>query len=109
MPHNVDVNKAIDKKIEDFVNTVCKPTAAHAEQYAKDNAPWTDRTGEARKMLLGGVINTDDDIGFFVAHRKDYGEWLETANDGRYAILRPTVEHFRDDFLNLARKTFGGK
>jgi hypothetical protein len=66
----------------------------HAENFARSNAPWTDRTGNARN-------------GLFVAHEKEpmvvhrlityhtmpYGLWLEVRWSGRYAIIGPTMFH----------------
>jgi hypothetical protein len=93
-------------KVRDFVDAVCRGYANEAEQYAKENAPWTDRTTMARRELHGYVIDNDKEIGFGVAHRVDYGVELETAHDGQYAVLRPTVDHFAEEFLAKARDFF---
>lgn len=67
---------------------------ARMESYARTNAPWTDRTSNARN-------------GLFVAHQKvpmvyhrlvtyhtmHYGLWLEIRWSGRYAIIGPTMLH----------------
>jgi hypothetical protein len=48
---------------------VCESIAAKAEQYAHDNAGWTDRTHDVRNMMQGQVIDDGHDIGFRVVHR----------------------------------------
>ena len=106
-----------------FVETACKKYAAEAEQLAKANAPWEDRTGDARKLLKGvaldgktevklkkGTVTIGEDncIGFALVHRVGYGKYLEKDGDGKYAILKPVIEAMRPRFLNTARQIFGG-
>jgi len=76
-----------------------------------DRSPWTKLTGEARKLLKGYVIKKDENnmLGFGVAHRVSYGAYLEFANSGRHAILRPTIEALRLKFFNEVKKILGGK
>lgn len=66
--------------------------AEELENYARQNAPWEDQTGNARALLnaTAGV-----DMGYVtltLAHGVDYGIWLETIQDGTYAIIMPTIE-----------------
>ena len=103
-----NVEAALKRLIDRFRDSVCLKYAVEAEQYAKANAPWTDRTGEARKTLKGYVIDEEQAVGFGIAHRKEYGKQLETARDGKYAILKPTIENLRKGFLDTARLIFGG-
>ena len=62
------------------------------EAEAKTNAPWTDRTGNARQGLSGGAEIDGDSIVIYVAHSMEYGIYLELSNAGKYAILKPTIE-----------------
>lgn len=63
------------------------------EAYAKDNASWTDRTGNARQGLQGFVEDVSETIiDVYISHGVDYGKWLELAHAGRYAILWPTIQ-----------------
>jgi len=73
--------------------------AANAMQrFAQQNAPWTDRTGEARKNLRGyaGLGRNGQCWCAAIEHGPaiDYGVWLETRWNGRYAIVAPTQEAF---------------
>jgi len=103
-----DVQAAVGRLLVRFMDTACAKYAAEAEQIAKANAPWTDRTGDARKLLKGKVIDDGESLGVRLMHRVEYGKHLETAHDGKYAILKPTIEGLRSDFFSVARKFFGG-
>ena len=107
--NNVDLQAAVGKLLVKFRDTVCKKYAAKAEQIAREQAPWTDRTGNARKLLKGDYIDDGESLGFSLAHRVEYGKYLETANDGKYAVLKPTIEFLREGFLEAARQTIGGR
>jgi len=65
-----------------------------AESYARENAPWTDRTSNARN----GLFATHDKVPMvvhrlIVYHTMPYGLWLEVRWSGRYAIIGPTLFH----------------
>ncbi len=62
------------------------------ERYAKTNAPWTDRTGQARARLSAKYERTSDaTFDVSLSHGVPYGVHLEYRDSGRYAILRPTL------------------
>lgn len=71
------------------------------EGYAKQNAPWRDRTGHARQGLHAGVEGRGDEFVLYLSHGVKYGIWLELARAGKYAIVRPTF----DAHLARIRKT----
>ncbi len=66
--------------------------AKRVEAYAKEHAPWQDRTGEARKGLTakGKQRLVYYEIELF--HTVEYGVWLEVRWSGKYAIIQPTLE-----------------
>lgn len=71
--------------------------AAAMEEYAEARAPWQNRTWKARKGLYGYADKVEDDkFVAGVAHgpEVDYGIWLETRWNGRYAIIAPTQAAF---------------
>jgi hypothetical protein len=120
----MDIQVAMERLVKRFNETVSAKYAVQAEQFAKDNAPWENRTGDARKLLKGVVLNgetavdteagritigKENSIGFALVHRVKYGKWLEVANSNKYAILKPTIEAHRTEFLETVRKFFGGK
>lgn len=69
------------------------------ENYAKQNRPWTDRTGHARQRLTGWVETLSDRTRIHIGHGVDYGIYLELANQKRFAILQKTVNTVSPEIL----------
>lgn len=69
-------------------------TAIDALEYAKANAPWADRTGDAREGLDVDVSWEGHTLVWEMFHTVDYGLYLETRWNARYAIIMPTLEQF---------------
>lgn len=81
--------------IERGIYAICQSRAPEIEQWMKDNAPWTDRTGNARQALYTEVNwMVGEMIELIMAHGMDYGIYLELRNAGRYAIIAPTLDRF---------------
>lgn len=82
--------------------------AAQLEASAKQNAPWTDRTGNARRTL-SGFIKKDGESAYAigVCGNMPYSPRLETGFGGRYAILAPTLYAAAPDMIKrLTRSIF---
>ncbi len=65
--------------------------APKTEAWAKHNAPWNDRTTNARNGLFSQDYNEGTKYGIIVAHSVDYGIYLETKprrKGGRPIILK---------------------
>jgi hypothetical protein len=63
------------------------------ESYARTNAPWTDRTGNARNGLRAVPFHESPIAhGITLFHSVPYGIWLEVRHEGRYAIINKTIE-----------------
>jgi len=84
---------------------------AHAVQlavrildYAKQNAPWQDRTGDARRLLDVDVQQDEDTIVIQLYHQVDYGLWLEVIESGRFAIIMPTLERFAGEAFTVTNE-----
>ena len=78
--------------------------AGQLEGQAKDNAPWTDRTGNARNGLFGNIAIGKDEVVIRLGHSMDYGIFLELARDGRYAILSPIMNKATPDIYKTYKK-----
>ena len=66
---------------------------AEAEGEAKVNAPWTDRTGNARNSITGVYLGKNGgklESALFIG--MEYGVFLELANGGKYQIVWNTLE-----------------
>jgi hypothetical protein len=67
--------------------------AKEVEAYAKEHAPWHDRTGDARSGLTATAEQRLVRYTITLYHTVDYGIWLEVRWNGKYAIILPTIEH----------------
>ena len=72
---------------------------------AKQNAPWADRTGDARAGLDVDVSREGQDIVLELFHTVDYGLWLEVKNSGELAIIMPTLEKYAPDVFGAMNVT----
>jgi hypothetical protein len=57
----------------------------------KLNAPWTDRTSNARNGLGAVVFKQGSKWVLNLFGRASYQIYLEKSNSGRYAIIGPTI------------------
>lgn len=106
MPFKWDVapNQAFPALVDAYTKTiflsgrrVADSRAKEGEQWMKDNAPWQDRTGDARAGLHVDVLESPGVLAELVfAHGEDvpYAVWLEIANGGRYAIIAPAIDYW---------------
>jgi len=84
-----EVNKRITLAV-DFA-------AGEGVKQLKTQAPWTDRTTNARSGLVAVPEHSGvSQIGFaqheiIFAHAVTYGIWLEICNHKKYQIIMPTV------------------
>jgi hypothetical protein len=66
--------------------------ARGVEDAARGNAPWDDRTGDARSGLKAEVQHEGGDIILTLYHTVEYGLWLEVIQNGSFATIMPTLE-----------------
>jgi hypothetical protein len=108
MIKGVDAIKLNLDKLDDLIKDKCgkalEYTIDYAENEAKKNAPWEDRTGNARNSILGIVWPEENNsliaslsIGMF------YGLYLELSYQGKYKIVWPTILNARPMVLRLLR------
>ena len=88
-PHLMELPSKLRKQI-------AKEFAAEApkvQEYMKRNAPWQDRTGDARAGLTAVYVGDRfvERSVIRLSHGVPYGIFLETRNAGRYAIIVPTL------------------
>lgn len=72
-----------------------------------DDFFWNNQTFQAKKNVFGGVLDESDFIGFFIAHGKEWGVYLELANDRQNEALRPIINSLWDDFIKDVKKIYG--
>ena len=90
-----DLGKAIAKTGERVLTHALVPylsrQADMLRNQMKQDAPWADKTGMARRTLLVEVEQDDKKIALVFSHGVPYGKYLELSNGGRYAIVGPTI------------------
>lgn len=77
------------------------------ESYAKTNARWTDRTGNARQRLKGSTRWEEDALIAAISHNVDYGMWLELCNEKKYAILEEALNSQAQNLLDAYERFLG--
>jgi hypothetical protein len=110
IPPSVMVDKLSDykKNLLQAIFQLGKVFAARMEAYARSNARWTDRTGNARQGLTGKAVKTAAGVIIYLFHKMTYGIWLEIAHAGKYAIILETLEtHHPEIMTNLERLVKG--
>ena len=98
------------------VAAVAQYAATQMQNDAKANAPWTDRTANARTGLFG---TSEADfarhvVTIYLSHGAtiDYGIWLELAGGedgagaGKYAIIMRTMQAHYQDLMNMLNEIF---
>lgn len=78
--------------------------AGKLESEAKSQAGWVDRTGNARNGIFGSTQVVDGEIKIRVSHTMEYGVFLELANEGKHAILQPTIDGLTAAILDNYRR-----
>ncbi len=105
MSFRIDPTKALkglveaELKAKAKIGLYCDAAGKKLESEAKENAPWTDRTGDARKTIQGGKEWEGDKCIAYIAGNKDYSEYLEFANEKKHAVLWPTVNKMQDEII----------
>lgn len=83
------------RRIRAGVWFIAQKWAPQIEAWMKHNAPWTDRTGNARQLLWARARQlTADMVEIVMAHGVVYGVFLELRHAGAYAIINPALDHF---------------
>lgn len=94
------------RKVEDNLLSEMEKFALDLENAAKDNRPWTDRTGNARRSITGSAAKEGKNYRAALAIGVEYGKYLELSHGGRFRIVRPTVDRGRQKFIAALRRVF---
>jgi len=79
--------------------------AADILNYARQNAPWEDQTGQARAGLGVEVTKSFGEVMLSLYHTVDYGLWLEVIQNGRFATIMPTLERYAPEVFRRVGPT----
>lgn len=70
-----------------FVKEKAEEIAAQMQR----EAPWTDRTGQARRALRTEVEVDGSTVTLYLISGATHGQYLELRWGGRYAVVSPTI------------------
>lgn len=99
--------KAFPERLDAAVAQTMDYFAVRSESYMKQNAPWTDRTTNARNGLSATAFHDSPNAhGIVLAHGVPYGIWLEVRFDGKYAIITPSLEVMGAEVMDGLRLLF---
>jgi hypothetical protein len=87
---------------------IAQRRAPEIQNWMRDNASWTDRTGNARQALHTAVEAMTNEIVIYLAHGVTYGVYLELRNSGRYAIITPALDEWAPVIWQDVKGMIGG-
>jgi hypothetical protein len=97
----------LDERTDRGVAGVVEYWDSRIESHMKINAPWKDRTGNARIGLFAKAGHERGQRHWIdLGHRVPYGIWLEIRWEGRYAIVFPTLIMFGPRIMKTLNKLF---
>lgn len=92
--------KALEPAIDAGVDLAFDSMVPVAESHMRTNAPWNDRTGNARGGLRA-IHESQSRVShsLILFHTMPYGVFLEVRWSGRYAIIAPSVKELGPDLM----------
>lgn len=93
----------MNARVQAGLNVVGQTVGAQMKSYAQANAPWKDRTGNARGGLNYSVTWQGTTLDIAIFHTVDYGIWLEIAHAQRFAILQDARNSQVETFKNMIK------
>jgi hypothetical protein len=90
-----DLTQAYIAAIRRGVRAIAQRRAPEIEAWMKAQAPWTDRSSNARQTLSAEVEDIAlDMVAILMQGGVEYFVFLELANGGRYAIIAPAIDQW---------------
>lgn len=90
-----ELTQAYVAAIRHGIRALADRRAPEIEAWMKQNAVWTDRTGNARQTLNTEVEQMGADmVAIILAHGVEYGIWLELSHGGAYSVISPALDYF---------------
>lgn len=98
--------RAFDDRANDAIAKVFDYQETASESYMRSNAPWTDRTTNARNALFSKASRDENSHELVLSHGVTYGIYLETMQAGRYGIVVPAWQHTSDELWKMLSQLF---
>lgn len=99
-------NKATEVAVRAAIGLYADTAAKKMEAEAKQNAPWTDRTSNARNSIRGAFGWKGKHAVISLSGNMNYSGYLELAMEKKYAILLPTIQKNAPEVLRGYRRIF---
>ncbi len=106
----LNIKKIYNRK-QAALYALCKVYAVRAlklfNMMQKDEEFWNNQTFQAKDSVFTDAYTTTGYVGFFIAHGKAYGQFLEFANDRKHEALRPIMNSLYKPFMEDVKKIYG--
>lgn len=97
--------KHMEDKLDRAIQGTCRFWDGKIEASMKLNAPWTDRTSNARNGLRAvHVAAAKFKHWILLSHSVEYGIYLEKSNNAKYAIIMPTIRAYAPRVMGTLTK-----
>lgn len=95
----------MEQKLERALFGICRYWDGPIEAHMKTKAPWTDRTSNARSGLAATAVKESQKVfSIIMTYSVRYGIFLEVCNDGKYAIIKPTLILYGPKVIGMTEK-----
>lgn len=98
--------REFDENLDKAMRVLTKVQSSRSTTYMRTNAPWTDRTTNARNGLHVLEDHEEDHWRLILSHTMHYGIYLEIMNAGEFEIILPSVIHGADELWRSITKLF---
>lgn len=102
-----NLDNAIDRSITSIFIFSERFARNTLERHGKVNRPWKDRTSNARQGLRGSAKREDKKITVRFSHGVSYGIYLEKMQAGKYAIVKPTINKYKNEYIQKVKEYWG--
>jgi len=96
--------QAVKTKLRAGLGLLADTSAKILEANAKADAPWEDRTSNARNSIQGDWGWKGDHLIITVSGNMEYSVYLELAREKRFAVLYPTVQKHAPSIIKAYRR-----
>jgi hypothetical protein len=77
------------------MNRILQFYAPQIEAWMKQNAAWTDRTGNLRQSLFAVMKREIDMMSIEIGYGMIYGDYVMAVGQGQYDIISNAMDYFR--------------
>ncbi len=106
---NIDISQVsqnldgLTERLLQQIGVLGEATGQKMKAHAQTNAPWTDRTGDARNRLEYQSKKDETGVTISLFHQVEYGIYLELCNNENYAILKNSRDAILPEFLQAVQ------